>query len=225
MKRTVFLAIPCANRNFDVANWESLANAELDAHKYNFNLMGNGFAGLAGDIAGSRNALVAIFLQTEATDLMFIDSDIGWEADAFGKLVNAPVDIVSATYRMKTPNMEVLYHLPNDIKLERHPATGLIETSFAPTGFMRISRGAIDKLIKAYPDEWYLDVKLNVSRIYNFFEFTLDKESRQRYTEDKSFCNKWLALGEKLWIHPDITLSHIGKVVYQGRLANHIKET
>jgi hypothetical protein len=162
-------------------------------------------------------------LQTQATDLFFIDADIGWQLGDFGKLVTAPVDIVSGTYRMKTPNMEVLYHLPPDIKLERHPAHGLIQTSFAPTGFMRIKREAIDKLIKAYPDEWYTDLNLNVPRIYNFFDFTLDKTIRQRYTEDKTFCNKWLALGEPLWINPDVTISHVGKVVYQGRLANHIK--
>jgi hypothetical protein len=217
------LATPTADRNLDVIGWESLANAEADANRFDFNLMGNAYSGMSGDIAGSRNAVISIFLQTPATDLFFIDADIGWQLGDFGKLVTAPVDIVSGTYRMKTPNMEVFYHLPPDIKLERHPAHGLIETSFAPTGFMRIKREAIDKLIKAYSDEWYTDLNLNVPKVYNFFDFTIDKKIRKRYTEDKTFCNKWLALGEKLWIQPEVTLSHVGKVIYQGRLANHIK--
>jgi hypothetical protein len=225
LKRTVFLATPTANRELDVLGWESLANAEADSATFEFNLMGNAYSGMSGDVAGSRNALISIFLQTPATDLFFIDSDIGWEKGDFGKLVTAPVDFVAGTYRVKSPNMELFFHLPNDFNpKDIDKETGLIPTSFAPMGFTRISRTAIEKLIKAYPDEWYMDANLNIPRIHNLFEFKLDKLTRNRYTEDKTFCQKWREIGGKMWIHPDVSLSHVGKVVYRGRLADHIKE-
>src|SRR3546814_16306583 len=50
----------------------------------------------------ARNRLISDFLhREEATDLLFIDADIGWEPEAALRLIQSPHDVIGGAYPQK----------------------------------------------------------------------------------------------------------------------------
>jgi len=44
------------------------------------------------------------------------------------------------------------------------------------------------------------------------------------YGDDYGFCKLWTDLGQRLWIIPNVTLTHSGSKVYEGNLHDHMVE-
>jgi hypothetical protein len=44
----------------------------------------------------------------------------------------------------------------------------------------------------------------------------IDKESGAYLSEDYTFCKRWRALGGKIWLDTESTLSHIGPFDFNG---------
>ena len=176
----------------------------------------------------ARNTLVAMFLrELEATDLLFVDSDVGFDAEAVLRLLHRPEELVAGVYPLKRDSggWPMVMQTCDGIPLGRD---GLIEADFVPTGFMRIKRGVFDCLIAAYPELRYADSVVEtmgdttLRAAWDFFHMGIDSE-RQRYTtEDYAFCQRWRDIGGRLWIDPDITFSHIGRKAYQGNLHQYL---
>ena len=93
-------------------------------------------------IQRARNDLVALMLDMGCDDIVFIDADIDWRPEWFFKLLNYPVDVVGGTYPKKgDAEMYVVKH--TDITKPIDQATGLLEVDGLGTGFLRMSRAAI----------------------------------------------------------------------------------
>ena len=95
-------------------------------------------------ITRGRNNLVAKFLfNQQATHLMFIDTDLGFDAESILRLICANQDIVGGVYPMKRiPIRYVINTVPNPI------VNGdLVEVSTLGTGFMLVKREVIEKMI------------------------------------------------------------------------------
>src|SRR5579863_1793026 len=56
-------------------------------------------------IMQARNGILSVFRESEATDLVFIDSDIAWEPESFLKLVAHDVPLVAGVYRRKSDDI------------------------------------------------------------------------------------------------------------------------
>ena len=99
---------------------------------------------------------------------------------------------------------------------------GLIEVKDAGTGFMCIKREVIEKMIKAMPE---LEYKKEVRFLMNdkddgtrwaIFDGEIDKEDGRYLSEDYLFCRRWQRLGGKVWLDPEIILTHMGTYAFQG---------
>ncbi len=176
----------------------------------------------------ARNTLAAMFLrEPEATDLFFVDADVGFDAEAVIRLVHRPEELVVGVYPLKRDSggWPMVMQTKDGIPLGRD---GLIEADFVPTGFMRIKRRVFDRLMAAYPELRYADSVVetmgdrSLRAAWDFFHMGIDPK-RQRYTtEDYAFCQRWRDIGGQLWIDPDITFSHIGRKAYQGNLHQYL---
>ncbi len=94
----------------------------------------------------ARNTLVAMFMATDATDLFFIDSDIGFDAEGIVKILEYKQGIVAGIYPLKRE----LGDYPVKIKTKDGVPigqNGLIEAELLPTGFMRIKRDVFNDMI------------------------------------------------------------------------------
>jgi len=175
-------------------------------------------------ITRARDIMFSEFLDRwpDATDMVFIDADIGWEAEGLIKLLSHPVDFVGGAYRARgEPEAYVLRSL--DSELQRDKATGLMEVDGVATGFLRITRRCAMKIADAYKDDWYTDPTAPGLTIRNLFNFEV--RDHHLYSEDYNFCRRWPALGEKCWIDPDLTLHHMGTKVFTGNLMRWLESS
>lgn len=154
----------------------------------------------------SRNRLVRQFLMTDCTDLIFLDSDLRWEAKDLVKLCQFDADVVGGTYPLKQEKEDY------PVRLIGGEVNGLIEAEALPTGFLRIKRHVLEALANDAPK--YYGKKDNHIPTPLIFERTL--EGTARWGGDYTFCKKWRAAGGQLFLYPSPCFEHIGSKVWCG---------
>jgi hypothetical protein len=165
-------------------------------------------------ISRGRNTLTAKFLQNkESTHLMFIDSDIGWEAWHLLVLLNRNVDVIGGLYPMKS--MPIKWCVNGFEGAEQGP-DGLQEVTKTGTGFMLIKREVFEKLdahpaVKPFINDIGLPAELN-PYMKTYFD-TAVREGRY-YSEDWTFCENWRDLGGKVWVDKRVLLKHTGTFTF-----------
>jgi hypothetical protein len=102
----------------------------------------NSFVGIS-NLPRARNMLAARFLASGATDLMFIDDDIGWDQNDVTRLLASEQPLIAGTYRRKNDNDQGIAgwcceFLPDATQELRVDAMGNIEAARVGTGFMRV---------------------------------------------------------------------------------------
>ena len=169
-------------------------------------------------ITRGRNNLVAKFLFNQAaTHLMFIDVDLGFDAESILRLLCANQDLVGGVYPMKRiPIRYVINTVPNPV------INGdLVEVSTLGTGFMLIKREVIEKMIAAHPELKYRD-NIGIGQqyeplMYGLFDTMIDPDGNY-LSEDWTFCYLWRLMGGKVFADTGIKLDHTGYHKYAGDL-------
>jgi len=204
-------------------------------------------------VTQGRNMCVSAFLESDSTHLLFIDSDISFNAGAAERLVACDKDIISIPYPLKDMNWDKALKLFNEGKLKtakdirnkafyRYPMkvpdnnaikikNGIIEVTHSPTGFMMIKREVFDKMIEKYPhlridqDQVINGKNERLPHMWNFFDTQFDQEKHTYLGEDFAFCKRWKDIGGKChaWIFDYIT--HVGEHQYTGRFADELIST
>jgi hypothetical protein len=193
-----------------------LAETSLAHHKGD--LLTVRFLPACTNLALGRNQLVHEFLESDDERLVFLDADVTFEFGELLKIAHHPVELVGGAYRMKKPN-EVY-----PIWLLDHPAEpgpgGLVEVGSIPTGFMSLSRDVFTKFRAGYPGREY---RLGANSRYCYFQIPYCDGAL--YTEDAYFCKEWRAIGGKVYVDPEMSLTHWqGNIPYPGHLGNHYRK-
>ncbi len=169
--------------------------------------------------AQGRNQLAQLFLDSDADKLFFLDSDIVFDPGSITKLCHYPVDLVGGCYRLKQE--EELYPMgwlnkPN-LQADEY---GLLEVSSLPGGFMSISRNVFETMKMAYPNRGFDHMG---HRMNAFFEMKFANGNLQG--EDGGFCLDWLNAGGKVFLDPEIGLTHLNfmPTPYAGHIGNWLK--
>ena len=183
-------------------------------------------------VSRARNAAVAHFLEDpENTHLLFIDSDIIFEPDDVFKLLRADKEVVAGIYPKKYIVWDRLKQYPEAERVD-FPVGGsvkmtednFLEMDYLPTGFLLISRTAINKITKAYPELKYKnDIDGYMSAGDNFYDlFKVGIRNGIYESEDWGFCSLWKSVGGQVLIHPEINVKHLGWHEYSGNLLKYI---
>jgi hypothetical protein len=99
---------------------------------------------------------------------------------------------------------------------------GLIEVKDAGTGFMCIKRNVIETMIKEMPElEYQKELRFLMNEKddgvrWSIFDCEKDPDDGRFLSEDYLFCRRWQRLGGKVWLDPEITLTHMGTYAFQG---------
>ena len=166
----------------------------------------------------SRNFCISLFLDSNCSDIIFVDSDLGFDDDAILKLIKFDKDIVTGAYRYKKTKEEYPVILDfsrgNNCKEEE---TGLVYVQSASAGLMRIQRRALEKLIN------YYKMRPDKRGIYPFFATGMIFENDNSwYGEDTAFCKKWREMGGEIFVEPNINFTHIGNQDFKGNLHEYL---
>ena len=164
----------------------------------------------------ARNSLIKLAIDGGYDDLFFIDSDTEWEPEWFFNILNRPEPIVGGALIKKTDKEGYTVKLV-DKKLKYSEDKKILEVDGVGTGFMKVSKFAFDKLWEA-SDEYTSEGEKHR------MVFDIKVENGDLISEDYVLCNKWKALGYKVWLDPTITCNHIGIKKFKGNFENFIKK-
>lgn len=184
----------------------------------------------------ARSLLVAHFLDTTATHLLFIDADIGFPPEAVFKLLEADKDIVTGVYAKKMHNWQDVKRkleagdaepvqqmgLDFNINIMGTSATvqnGLLKVLDAATGFMLLRRSAVQSLVDRYRQELECvnDISSDGTPTYvAVFACMIDPQTKRFLSEDYSLCRRWQAMGGDVWADVSFPLCHMGTRQFGG---------
>jgi len=171
-------------------------------------------------VTRGRNALASIFLRSSASHLLFLDSDIGFGADAVLRLLGHGRPVVGGLYRSKRlggADWVATFPGGKGATVRRDATTGAVEVEAIGTGFLLLHRQVLEKLAEAHPETLH---QTEDGPAHALFEAGVDPTAAPgegRYlSEDFLFCARWRALGGEVWCDPAIRLEHHGQVALTG---------
>jgi len=167
-------------------------------------------------IQRARNSLVRLALTGGYDDLFFIDSDCEWEPDWFFRLLDRPEPIVGGALVKKSDKEGYTVKLV-DKQLKWSEDKKLIQVDGVGTGFMKISRFALEKL-------WEISDPYMSEGEEHRMICDIKVENGDLISEDYILGNKWKSLGFKVWLDPTITLNHIGTKKFKGNFNQFIQK-
>lgn len=195
----VFVATPVYRQHVFAAYAQSLCRDILLATKADHVIAPPALLD-GGLISFSRNDLFNMFVDNPVFDVMvFIDSDLGWDAGGIVKLIETPGEIVGGVYPYKDSSGKFPFWPV--------PTSGPVgEVEAIPGGFMKITRKAALAL--------HADTK---------FPFRHLVEDGVEYGEDVSFCMRARRLGIHVYARMDISFCHWGVHVWEGNAMTDLK--
>jgi len=167
----------------------------------------------------ARNTLVWQFLKSDAPVFFFIDDDVGWDPESVVKLMEDKADIVVGAYPLKQAEEDYpVRFLPGDIKAR---ADGLVEIEGGATGFMAIKRHVLEAL---YADgQKFYGRGRSREELPHSIIFERTFEENFRWSGDYAFCRKARRKGFKVFLDPEILLSHEGRKIWTGCIGVHLR--
>lgn len=192
----------------------------------------------------ARNVSIGRFMQKSDCDFfMFIDADVEFDPDAVVRLIRSGHDVSVGVY----PKKVVMWEQAKDAiknKDERNMAmissslvvnigahkrsvvNGFVEVLDGPTGFMMISRKALEKMHEHYGPT--LNCKndhqnRDFDEYCAIFDCMIDPDNRRYLSEDYAFCRRWQQIGGKIYADCSTTLGHVGNLPFTGCLNDRLK--
>lgn len=230
--KNLLVATPCYGGMVSQIYMQSVLALTVEAHRIGLPL---GLALLGQDalITRSRNTLTARFLESAATHLLFIDADIGFTPDDALSLLARDEDVIGALYPLRghvwddstrrfisrgEPLATAPLRYVGDV-IGPPNERGLQRARYAGTGFLMISRMAIERMVSAYPETRCMHSHVAgepAREVHALFDCVIDPETRDYLSEDFAFCARWRALGGEIWLDPSIRLVHAGMSEFVG---------
>jgi hypothetical protein len=170
-------------------------------------------------IADARALIVAQFLASDCDTLVFVDSDVCWEAGALLWLLDAPVDMVAGIYPQRRD--PIAYCVKWKSEGELWAENGLLESVGVPFGFVKLSRAMLEQMVAQYPDsEFYVENAPGQKAWALFADYRIGKH---KMGEDYAFCRRWTEMGGRLWVNPEIKMGHVGYKTFPGHLGEELR--
>lgn len=168
-------------------------------------------------VGRSRNGLTARFLESDCTDILFIDSDLIFSAAQIERIVMHEEDVVGGAYCFKAQGKPRVCSNPKQGEIEVKES-GLMEVAYIGTGFLRIRRHVFEQMIAKFGEEiWYRTDDGKNELHYDFWQMGIYKYpdgSRRWLSEDWYFCQRCADMGVKVWCDMNCLLGHSGNAVY-----------
>lgn len=211
----ILVAIPAYDRKICVETARSLLLEQGAAIEQGHELH-VGFVPGSSLITQARNQAVKTFFDSDADRMIFLDADVAWETGDLLRIAQHPVDFCGGAYRYKAEEEGYpVGWIEERDELWADPKTGLLEVAMLPGGFLSLNRAVFEQIAKAFPN-----------RVYSFhgFPFHAFFHCPPGDGEDGAFCRDYRSTGGKIWLDPELTLTHVdGGRKYTGRIGHWLK--
>ena len=171
-------------------------------------------------IGRARNDLTHEFLESDCTDMLFVDSDILFSYEQVKKILLQENDIVGGFYTKKCEGH--VQPVCNTLSTIAQPdANGLIEVKFMGTGFLKISRKALEVMRQEKPELAYTCDRDGVTTKFDFWRMGVALDCvtgmKRWLSEDWQFCQFAIECGFKIWADASILVQHSGQALFPLR--------
>lgn len=179
---------------------------------------------ISNNIPYIRNLMAMRSVEMDCDALIFIDSDVSFNAKDILKLIESDHDFCALPYRLKRSNEHYLCTIESDENM--HPIVdkdGWLKLESVATGLTKYSRNCLLKMMEAYKDnDYYYSAADNIKPMHliSLFEYTI--QNKQLWGEDYTFCKRWRDIGGEIWLWPDATTQHWGISAYSGNLSHFL---
>lgn len=198
-------------------------------------------------IQRGRARMLARFLASDATHILFCDSDIGFAPENVWRLLESGHDVVAGVAPAKFLNWEkaraaavaggradevqtaaqayVVRFLPNpDNSVEVNE--GFARVAYCGTGFMLISRDAAARVTAAHPELTAKmgDMAEGGGDAVMVFDTMIEPGTGQYLSEDYAFCRRWRDLGGEVWVDLESALTHVGTGTFTGAAIHGLRK-
>ena len=188
----------------------------------------------------ARNIIAQKFLNSDCTHLLFIDSDIEWNAQAVVDLLDFNKDVSCCVYPKKAYNWQQFldsYSVGNNSKKAPH-SRGLdfninvlpkyekigkfVKVKDSATGFMLIKKDIMIKIIKQYPELVVINDTMDktVKTYCAMFDCMIDPDTGCYLSEDYAFCRRVYKVGGEVWVNTRHNLTHYGTHGFVSDIGN-----
>lgn len=163
----------------------------------------------------------ALKAMPDATHLLFIDDDMGWDANLVTRLLAADHDFAAIAGMKKIDTPSPCYNALPDPQTF-HPTTKFMAVRHIGFAFVLLKRSVIERMVAALP---YLEYDTDGhGREWALFYDMLWKQDHKvlpdRLSEDFAFCERWRMCGGEIWMDPYASLIHAGRKEYTGSAAD-----
>ncbi|HRY07254.1 MAG TPA: hypothetical protein P5114_09045 [Hyphomicrobiaceae bacterium] len=218
MTQSVMLAIPAYTGSINLLTNRSLMVDALALASAGVSLSLNDEVGNT-LIEDMRAQMLHDFLESDATDLVFIDNDVAWPAGALPRLLSHPVDLVGGIYPQRKDPITFSVRTKEKDVYPVDAETGLVEVEGLHGGFLRITRACAEKMVDAYPD---CLIELKGKVIPDLFARFKVPGTHRKLGEDYAFCQRWIDIGGTVYLDAGFNMAHIGLKAYIGQFGKFV---
>jgi hypothetical protein len=196
-------------------------------------------------ITRARASLLSQFLDDPlATHLLFLDADIGFEAEQVLRLIQCGANMCAAVYPVKRLDWDKVrqtietrrpdpaaaalrYVFEVDDPGAVIESSGFVKVRYAGTGFLMVRRQAVERMCARYPQlQYHRDHSIDAATVsdkrFALFECMIAEDGTY-LSEDFAFCKRWTDIGGEIWADLRSTLSHVGPMTFRGDLSSQFQ--
>lgn len=219
----ILVAVPVYARTLPIQTVKCLMREQLYALAVDGDEVHFHFLPACSHAAMGRNQIAADFLNGDCDVLVSVDADVTTETTgAIAKIARLALrtgQVVGGAYRYKFEPEEYPVAWLRDRAELRANADGLLEVQTLPGGFVAVPREVFAKLQAAHPERKY---DHGGHAFHAFYQFAFVDGAM--YGEDTLFCKEWLQLGGKVYLDPELSLTHWDESrPYPGHIGNWLK--
>jgi len=155
-------------------------------------------------ISHARATMLRKALDAKADVVVFLDYDLSWRPQDLLALIETEGECVAGLYRFK--KAEEVYMGVICTQNDGTPVVysdGTLRAEKAPAGFLKITKEAVDRFMKAYPELTYGPAYLPSTDLFNH-----GAHKGVWYGEDYAFSRRWRECGGAITVLPDLDLVH-----------------
>lgn len=177
-------------------------------------------------LVAERNRLVKVFLETDCTHMLCIDSDLGWPAMAVLAMLEHDVDFCGGCYPARGDDVFLFrpdYHNNEDKSLVVSEKK-LVKMNYIPAGFLLLKRHVLEKMIADRPDLYFEPKDPAKKNESGHYLFATELHEGEFWGEDFVFCRRAKESGFDIWVDPFIEFDHAGKRGMFAQILTNEKE-
>ena len=215
MKPHLYIATPIMNDNvrfnYALALTETTAMLRGMGMQVTIDILAGGSL-----LVKTRNQLVKRFMESDATHMLCIDSDLAWPAEAILAMLRQDKDAICGVYPIRhvqeSGNNRFIFRPEYDPKGGIAHEGHLLKLESAPAGFLLLKRETIQKMMDFHPDCYCKPKFKEIEHEDCFYFFNTEIYDNEFWGEDYVFCRRLKEAGLELWADPLIMFDHAGVV-------------